>query len=622
MPRARWRCWRVLAIAALIAGAGSVRAELETEIEEGIGNWMAQAFIAQRGRLDQPPIEEWITGLGHDLLQHSPRGDLDYHFIVLDSPEANGFALPGGWVFITAGMLESMESEDELAAVMAHELGHLANRDFQRVLLRTALWLGLAEVLRNNERDDWMPLVQGAQLVETLHHSRERESQADLAGARIAWQAGYDFRAMAAFLNDEPKWSYLQTVFSTHPHPAKRTEWMNARFAELRTEDPEGLLALARSLIERGRCARAAEVLDAPLPIPHESERAELLARVNERARPAGSAPDGVGLQAGRVTAVSEAAAAAVTARKDATKPRDLAWKRLRRLWNDGQVERGLVVAQAVDPELNDAGYLLLVAQSVNALHRAMRGANLVARTLHMRAANGQGLESLANQLPAARISAERATVLGALADEVADLARQRSGSSLTDTEELARLAGDYHECARLVAPLLIELALAGDGDPAGRLTFARFMLIETRVRMLDARLGHLDDVADRVAADAWLTNVCVNRLRLNLAALQADETAREALFAGLARRVGGEPDALAVAWDDGIMPGDRALEILRERLHTRGDTFGEDLRATQILIRIASIEVKEQVSWCAKEKSASEGAGTLALRSAVRHPQ
>ncbi|MGI5819396.1 MAG: M48 family metalloprotease [Armatimonadota bacterium] len=395
MPRARWRCWRTLAMAALIACARPAAADVTTEIEKGIGRWMAQAFIAQRGRLDQPPIDDWITGLGRHLLEHTPRRSLEHRFIVLDSPEVNGFALPGGWVFVTAGLLETMNSEDELAAVMAHELGHVANRDFQRVLLRTALWLGLAEVLRSNDAGDWVPLVHGVQLVETLGHSRRREAQADATGARIAWGAGYDPRAMAAFLGDAPKWSYLQTVFSTHPHPARRSGRLDARFSELRAADPDGALALARSLIERGRGSAAAEVLADPLAPTHEDERAALLARLHERPAAPPEAHDRITLSPEQAAAVVKAVSASRQARVDSKEAREAAWQRLRRLWDDRQVQQGLVVAQAVDPEPGNPGYLLLVAQSVNLLHRSMRGGNLVGRTLQMREEAARELEAL-----------------------------------------------------------------------------------------------------------------------------------------------------------------------------------------------------------------------------------
>ncbi|MFP4248643.1 MAG: M48 family metalloprotease [Armatimonadota bacterium] len=607
-------------MAALIACAHPATADLDTEIEEGIGNWMAQVFIAQRGRLDEPPIEDWVNRVGHELLAHTPRPELDYHFIVLDSPEANGFALPGGWVFITAGLLESMESEDELAAVMAHELAHLANHDFQRVMLRTALWLGLAEVLRNNDRRDWVPAVQAGQLVETLSHSRSRERGADALGARLAWDAGYDPRAMQAFLGDEPRWSYLQSVFSTHPHPASRSKRIREHFERLREEDPSGALALARSLVERGRCGPAREVLGEPLTGDSEAEREAVLARIEQRID--AERDESVGLPAEIGDAVAEAVSGADAARSEAQEARDLAWKRLRGLWDDRDVDRALVVAQAVDPELKDPGYLLLVAQSVNVLHRAMRGGNLVARTLGTQHEAEEGLVAAGEALRSARVEAEHATALSARADPVIQRAGTLAERAGPDSEELARLAGRYHRSARLVAPLLVELALAGERDPGGRLTFARFMLLQARVRMLEGRLGRFDDALDRIAGDAWRDAVEVHRLRINLAALSATTSLREAIFATLGRRLGVDVEEFARAWEDGVMPGDRALELIAERVRPRDDSFGKDLRATQILIRIGFIEVKEQVAWCAKEKSATEGAGTRALRGAVRHPQ
>jgi hypothetical protein len=234
-----------------------------------------------------------------------------------------------------------------------------------------------------------------------------------------------------------------------------------------------------------------------------------------------------------------------------------------------------------------------------------------------MRAANAEALEVLGERIGAAEVPPGEVEHLARVGEQARLAAEAAVGSQPETARKLARLAGEYHEIARLVAPLLVELAFAGEGDPAGRLTFARFMLIEARVRLLDDRLGHRDDALEQIAGEAWRRNVDLLRLRLNLLALEAGAGQRREILAALARRVGAEAPAQAPD-----LVGDWALEMLRGKMRASGDSFGDDLRATQILIRIGFIEVKGQVAWCAKEKSASEGAGSLAIRSAVRHPQ
>jgi len=616
--RARWLPPALSALA-LLLGTGAT-GSVETELEEGIGRWMAEVFIAQRGRLSQPPIDDWVVGLGRELVAHSPRRDLDYHFVVLDSPEANGFALPGGWVFVTAGLLESMRNEDELAAVMAHELAHLANRDFQRVAVRTAVFLGIAELLRREERTDLVPLVRAVQLVNSLHHSREREAQADRAGAGIAWAAGYDPIAMTSFLGDEPKWSYLQMVFATHPHPNRRSQWLRERVGQLRQDDPSGAARMAESLIDRGRCSAARRLLAEPLP-GLEQERLRLLERAAQCAVPSGESARGGLLPSASTDAVLAAGEALARARRRNEAARTKAWQRLRRLWRDHHINRALTVAQAYDPEIRDPAYLGLLAQAAHLMHRALRGGNLVARTLTMRSTTARGVTELAEELCRTRAAADDGPVLVRAAAELADAAR-RLERQASEVGDLSRLAREYHESGRLVAPLLIELALAGEGDPLGRLVFSRFMVIETQVRTLDRRIGDLDHKAETIAAGAWEESVRLRRLQLTVAGIAAGPSARRAMAALTSRRVCPDSDELLASWEELGGLGEAVLAAIRRGLEPDDARFSSDLRATQILMRIAFLRAKEQVAWGEKGNASSEGAGTVALRGAVGHPQ
>lgn len=590
---------RALAAAVLVlALSASVHAGVESDLEEGVGNFLAQAFIAQRGRLSQPPIDAWIADMASELVAACPRRDLDYHFIVLDSPEANGFALPGGWVFITAGLLESARSDDEIAAVIAHELGHLVDHDFQRLVLRTLLWLGVAELVRDVGSDDLVPLVQGVQLVNTLRHSRRQEAQADDVGCVIAWRAGYDPTALVDFLGTAPAWSYLETVFATHPHPERRATWIRKRVAALRSEDPAGTLRLARALIRRCRPERAERLLAEPLPGEYEQDRVVLRAQI--KASFAGIEPQGDAagvmlsdkVQADLATAISRVDGALANTEHD----RAAAWRRLRALWDDGEIERALLVAQAADPELGDASYLALLVQAVKAMHRVVRGGNLVARTLALDANTANGLRALAGDLGGVGCEAQWAAALSAVAQQTTTLAMRFADIYGVETRELAQLAADYHELGRMVAPLLLELASSGPGDPMGRLTFGRFMILQGRVAALRARLAALDERLDLLAATTWQRAIELYRLRLNLAGVMAPSRIRPRLLRSIARRTGASPGRIKDAWRAGGGLGDAIRQVLDEGLVDDNRAFSSQLRVTQIVMRLSFRDTQEQV--------------------------
>ena len=141
-------------------------------------------------------------------------------------------------------------------------------------------------------------------------------------------------------------------------------------------------------------------------------------------------------------------------------------------------------------------------------------------------------------------------------------------------------------------------------------------------MKLLDDRLTRLERAGDLIAGQAWDDAVQSHRLRLNLAALEADEATRALILGALARRAGTDAESLQAAWAEGTMPADRALEMLSKRMRPRDDPFGDDLRATQIIVRIAFIDVKEQVESFAKGKPATEGADQVAVRGAVGHSQ
>ncbi|MFN7087835.1 MAG: M48 family metalloprotease, partial [Burkholderiales bacterium] len=95
------------------------------------------------GVYDNPALQRYVNEIGQKLAKHSHRPGLDYHFLVMDSPEVNAFALPGGYIYITRGILAYLNSEAELAAVLGHELGHVtARHSVQQMSAATAAQVG------------------------------------------------------------------------------------------------------------------------------------------------------------------------------------------------------------------------------------------------------------------------------------------------------------------------------------------------------------------------------------------------------------------------------------------------------------------------------------------------
>ncbi len=129
-----------------------------------------------------------VDRIGQRLVPFVRRGAIRYHFAVVDSPEINAFALPGGRVFVTNGMLGFVQSDDELASVIGHEMAHVDLRHcierYQVALKARKLHLG-----------DLGEVVQAARMLAAVEYSKYQEMDADAEGVRLAQAAGYDPRA-------------------------------------------------------------------------------------------------------------------------------------------------------------------------------------------------------------------------------------------------------------------------------------------------------------------------------------------------------------------------------------------------------------------------------------------
>lgn len=175
--------------------------------ERQIGAKTREELVREYGEVDDPPLRSYVTKVGLRLSAVSDRPRLDYVFTVLDSGVVNAFAAPGGFIFVTRGLLERMESEAELAAVLGHEIGHVCAWHSVAMIQKqmgagilTLLGTIAAGVAAGPEAS--IALMQTASLFGDLYllgYSRENELEADRIGLRYALSAGYDGSAALVF---------------------------------------------------------------------------------------------------------------------------------------------------------------------------------------------------------------------------------------------------------------------------------------------------------------------------------------------------------------------------------------------------------------------------------------
>ena len=177
----------------------------QTEIAEGA---KAHKEVLQEYRAyDNPRLQAYVDDLGQRLAKQSHRAGLTWTFTVLDSPEINAFALPGGYVYVTRGIMAFLDSEAELAGVMGHEIGHVtARHGAQRATRQQSAGIGviaatvLGAVLEvggvSGATSIASQLSQSAAAGYVASYSRDQESQADELGAEYLARNHYDPRNM------------------------------------------------------------------------------------------------------------------------------------------------------------------------------------------------------------------------------------------------------------------------------------------------------------------------------------------------------------------------------------------------------------------------------------------
>jgi len=208
--------------------------------EAGLGQQTDQQIIQTYGIYDDPELTAYINKLGQNMSKITHRPNLNYSFKVLDTPVVNAFAVPGGYVYFTRGILGYLNNEAELAGVLGHELGHVNARhsaiQYSRAQL-AQIGLGVGVIFSERFRE-YAGLAQFGVSMMFLRFSRDNERQADDLGVEYSTKTGYDSHAMATFFETLERMhpssgaSGLPEWFSTHPNPVDRIGAINRKTAE------------------------------------------------------------------------------------------------------------------------------------------------------------------------------------------------------------------------------------------------------------------------------------------------------------------------------------------------------------------------------------------------------
>jgi beta-barrel assembly-enhancing protease len=263
LPRSRWLPARATAVILALVLCGGLSPQVahgdQTSDEIKLGAQVAKSIESRYRVVTDPAMIERLNTVVNALVPVLDRRDLTYHVKILDIPGVNALGVPGGWVYVTKGMMKFVRSDHELAAVLAHEFTHVAHRHYYIQQERQSRMLPalIAAALLSALARSAVPLygvsfaTQGA----LANYSRDLEKEADLNGIAYLTKTGYspvavltllEHLAQADKLVGQPDYGEL---YADHPRPDERVAYvakdLAARGIPIVRRIPEGYLRLA-----------------------------------------------------------------------------------------------------------------------------------------------------------------------------------------------------------------------------------------------------------------------------------------------------------------------------------------------------------------------------------------
>jgi predicted Zn-dependent protease len=220
---------RILAGALLVVTAAGCAVSTQQEVE--MGAQYSQQINAQLPIIQDPEVNRYINVLGDSIARLTSRGDLEWHFFIVNSPEVNAFAVPGGYIYVNRGLIERARNLSELAGVLGHEIGHVVERHTikqmqqeQGAQVGVTLGCVLLNACSSEIAQAGINVAGGALFAK---FSRDDEAQADEVGIANVVRAGISPKGipeMFQILLDERQSNpgAVDSWFGTHPTEESR----------------------------------------------------------------------------------------------------------------------------------------------------------------------------------------------------------------------------------------------------------------------------------------------------------------------------------------------------------------------------------------------------------------
>lgn len=229
-------------IIAIAVSCSLVACGINQQQEVQMGQEYAQQINAQLPIVQDPEVNRYINVLGDSISRITSRGDLDWHFYIVDSKEVNAFAVPGGYVYVNRGLIERADKMDEVAGVLGHEIGHVVRRHTIKQMEKAQganVGITLACVLTgvcNSQVAGAAIQIGGGALF--ARFSRQDEAEADQEGFNNVVRAGISPEGMVSMFQKlleerRSRPAGVEAWFLTHPLEEDRITAIQARINQL-----------------------------------------------------------------------------------------------------------------------------------------------------------------------------------------------------------------------------------------------------------------------------------------------------------------------------------------------------------------------------------------------------